>query len=77
MQCTHLKVLPGTYTHAHHACTSHRSDETAKRGRDNALLSSAYPVHGLASEVNCSDADAQVVPVTAILLSLSIYVEQL
>ena len=38
-----------------------RSDETAKRGRDNAVLSSAYPVHGSASEVNRSDADAQVV----------------
>ena len=38
-----------------------RSDVSSKRGRDDAVLSSAYPVHGSASKVNCLDADAQVV----------------
>ena len=40
---------------------THERFEMAKRGRDNAVLSSAYPVDGSASEVNSSDADAQVV----------------
>ena len=40
-----------------------RSEKTAnsKCCRDDAMLSSAYPVHGSASEVNRSGADAQVV----------------
>ena len=56
----------------HVQCASHgargKFDQTkwpsSKRCRDEAcetVLSSAYPVHGSASKVNCSGADAQVV----------------
>ena len=36
-------------------------DAKGKGGRDDAVLSSAYPVHGSASEVNRLGADVQVV----------------
>ena len=50
----------------------------AKRGRDSAMLSSAYPVQGSASEVNCSNTDAQVVSCHRYLVVFHLYfVEQL
>ena len=38
-----------------------RLDEMVKCGQENTMLSSTYPIHGSASEVNCSDADRQVI----------------
>ena len=46
-------------------------------GRDNAALSSSYLIHGSASEVNCSDADAQIVSWHSYLVIFHPFVEQL
>ena len=54
-----------------------RSDESSKRCRDDTVLSSAYPVHGSASEVNRSGGDAQVVSCHRYLVVFHPFVEQL
>ena len=54
-----------------------QSDEMTKLGWDNTMLSSAYPIHGSASEVNRSDADTQVVSCHCYLVVFHLFVEQL
>ena len=49
----------------------------AKRAQENAALSFTSPVHGSASEVNRSDADAQVVSCHRYLVVFRIFAEQL
>ena len=53
------------------------SDEMMKYGRDNAMLSSAYPALGSVSQVNCSGADVQVVSCHCYLVVFYPFVEQL
>ena len=49
-----------------------RSDKMAKRGQDNTVLSSTYPIHGSASEVNarCKSSPFTVI-VSSFILFLS------
>ena len=54
-----------------------QSNEIAKRGRDDAMLASTYPVQGSASEVNHSGADAQVVSCHRYLVISHLFVEKL
>ena len=46
-------------THAEHVESLKR--RSSKRGRDDSMLPSAYPVHGSVSEVNRLDAKVQVI----------------
>ena len=50
---------------------------SSKYCRDDVVLSSAYPVHGSAREVNRSGADAQVVPCHCYLVVFHPFVQQL
>ena len=69
------------YMHVHHVLMlstwNVQLDKIAKRGRDNAILSSTYPVQGSASEANRSDADAQVVSCHCYLVIFHLLPEQL
>ena len=58
-------------THAKHVESPHiRSDEMVKHSRDEAVLFSAYPVHGSASKVNLTQVlKHKSSPVTVILSS--------
>ena len=49
----------------------------AKRGRDDAMLSSTYPVDGSASEVITQMPTLKLSPVTVDLLVFHLFVEQL
>ena len=51
--------------------------QIAKRGQDDAVLASAYSVHGSASEVNRSGADAQIISCHCHLVVFHPIVEQL
>ena len=55
MHVHHVPHVP----HAKHVESS--KWQSTKRGRDDAMLSSAYLVHGSASEVNRLGADVQVI----------------
>ena len=68
-------------THAHHVPHAEHVENSkwwsSKRCRDAAVLSSAYPVHGSASKVNRSGADAQVVSCHRYLVVFHPFIEQL
>ena len=49
----------------------------AKRDRDDAVLLSAYPIHGSVSKVNHSGADVQVISCHCYLVVFHPFVEQL
>lgn len=52
-------------------------DEMVKHSLDNTMLFSAYPIHGSASEVNCSDANTQIVSCHHYLVVFHLFFEQL
>ena len=51
--------------------------QSSKHSRDNAVLSSAYPIYGSASEVNRSGADVHVISCHRYLVVFHPFVEQL
>ena len=69
------------YTHAHHVPHAEHVKSSkwrsSKHCRDDAVLSSAYPVHGSVSKANRSGADAQVVSCHRYLVVFHSFIEQL
>ena len=67
--------------HVHHVPRAEHVESSkrrsSKRCRDDAVLSSAYPIHGSASEVNRLGADAQVVSCHRYLAVFHPFIEQL
>ena len=69
------------YTYAHHVLPAEHVESSkwrsSKRCRDEAVLVSAYPVHGSARKVNRLGADAQVVSIHNYLVVFHSFGEQL
>ena len=61
--------------HAQHV--PHADQEESAKWRNMVILSSAYPTHQSVSEVNCSDADTQVISCHCHLVIFHLFVEKL
>ena len=74
--CTVVFIHATGYVLAYHVLhTEHMEvqlSEVAKRGQDDTVLPSTYPVHGSVSELNHSGADAVTVILSSFILLLSI-----
>ena len=63
------------YTHAQHV--PHTEQEESSKWQSMVVLSYAYPAHQSVSEVNCSDADTQVISCHCYLVIFRLFVDQL